>query len=214
VSNDEWPARLTAVVAEEVQRYRRARHMTVNDLSEALAQWVPMATAVLYKLEQKKRATLSVAELLALAAALEVPPARLVFPLEHTAEPLPDVQVEPWAAIEWFNGQHQLLSAPQRDDGTQLLKRYREHQHQVDQWRTFRARLSSASAAGGDTEPWENGLHQTETWLTMLRAEMRQHNAIPPSLPADLAHVDFASTEPPPTPALAPTDEPQEEGPS
>lgn len=172
--------------------------MSTQQLSEAVERLgVEIKRPVLSNLENKRRGTVSVAEVLVLAAALEVSPVRLVFPLERQAEPLPDVEALPWAAIEWFNGQHQLLAAPQRGDAMQLLTRYRQHQEQVVRWRNLRARLSDALADGRDTQRWEDDLREVETWLTILRAEMRHRDAIPPSLPPSLVQVDTQSTEPP-----------------
>lgn len=103
-----WPARLTQSIAAEVRRHRAAQGMSAEQLSARCAELgadIPRNTIA--DLENGRRASLSVAELLMLAAALEVPPVLLLFPVgrEETTEILPDYPAPTFRALQWFAGE-------------------------------------------------------------------------------------------------------------
>jgi transcriptional regulator with XRE-family HTH domain len=102
-----WPARLTALVAARVRHYRKYRGMSAQRLSdrcEELGLVLPRST--LADLENGRRASITLAELLVLAAALEVPPLELALPLgeQESTEILPDGEMPTWDAARWFCG--------------------------------------------------------------------------------------------------------------
>ena len=72
--NDDWPARVAATVAREVRRYRESQRpkMSAQQLADRTAELgAPIPRSVLANLESGRRETVSVAEILVLAAALE-----------------------------------------------------------------------------------------------------------------------------------------------
>ena len=104
----DWPARLTASIAGEIRRWRKARHLSAQQLSEACAKLgAEISRATLADLEAGRRAHLSVAELLVLARALDVAPVLLVCPVgaEAEAEILPGQAREPFRAAQWLVGE-------------------------------------------------------------------------------------------------------------
>lgn len=67
---------------------------------------MPIQRSVLANLESGRRTTVTIAEVLVLAAALNVPPAILVFPVgqTETVEMLPDFPAEALEAVDWLAG--------------------------------------------------------------------------------------------------------------
>lgn len=110
----EWSARLAGMIANEVRRYRKREGMTAQQLSEACAAiGMEIPRSVIANLESGRRAAVSVAELLVLAAALRVAPAQLIFPVgyEKQVEGLPGVLCDPLRLNLWMSGDGHL-----RDD--------------------------------------------------------------------------------------------------
>lgn len=103
-TQDAWSARLTATAAAEINRLRGKRS----------AQWLADATrdlghevtrSVIADMESGRRKILPVADLLVIAAALNVPPMSLLFPpTAETVEVLPGRDVNPWLAHDWVHG--------------------------------------------------------------------------------------------------------------
>ena len=135
--------------------------------------------------------------MVALAAALEVPPLLLIFPFgnEQAVEFLPGRTAETWAAAQWFTGEApepdwDIESAtttvvggwPQRlTRYSQPVALYRQHDRYVAdwaRWRTF-----------GDERDHERVL-SAEEMLASTREHMRSLDIVPPELPVELAHID------------------------
>jgi transcriptional regulator with XRE-family HTH domain len=110
-----WAARITRAVAGEIRQRRKARGMSAEDLAAACADLgMPIPRSTLADLENGRRASISVAEWLALAAALDVPPVMLLCPVgtAETAEVLPGAEAPAFRAAQWVAGE-----APLRDPG-------------------------------------------------------------------------------------------------
>jgi transcriptional regulator with XRE-family HTH domain len=76
-----WAARVARLVATNVRYWRTRRKMSAETLSAAMtAAGAPMNRSVLANFENGRRPSLSVAELLAFAAVLRVPPLALLIP--------------------------------------------------------------------------------------------------------------------------------------
>lgn len=94
--NDEWAENLASTVAEEVKRLRNAKtpKWSIRRLAEETEKiGYPIGASVLSNFEYGRRGSrLEVAELLVLAAALDVPPAQLLWPRypDGLTEYLPD----------------------------------------------------------------------------------------------------------------------------
>lgn len=103
-----WPARLTRTIAAQVKRTRTERKLSAQQLSDACAKLgLEMPRSVLADLENGRRAHVSVAELLVLARALDVPPLLLVFPVgtDEETEILPGADRAPFRGAQWFTGE-------------------------------------------------------------------------------------------------------------
>src|SRR5215475_5762966 len=89
----QWAARVTRSIAGEIRQRRKARGMSAEDLAAACSDLgMPIPRSTLADLENGRRASISVAEWLAIAAALDVPPVMLLCPVgtAETAEVLTD----------------------------------------------------------------------------------------------------------------------------
>lgn len=191
-----WPARLVEVVAEEVRRHRLARGMSTQQLSDACAELgLPIARSVLANFETKRRPTISVPEVHVLAAALEVPPILLLFPLGHRdrVESLPGKQVPTWDALKWFAGRDRPRSADWRQSEVppQL---WEEHDVLVERL-GWTINLTAQEQVRG--EPDQEALQRLQVTfktfadaLRTLRAHIRALRLTPPALPEALHHLD------------------------
>jgi transcriptional regulator with XRE-family HTH domain len=110
-----WAARVTGAIAAEIRQRRKARGMSAEDLAAACADvGMPIPRSTLADLENGRRASISVAEWLAIAAALDVPPVMLLCPVgsAETAEVLPGTDAPAFRAAQWVAGE-----APLRHPG-------------------------------------------------------------------------------------------------
>lgn len=209
-----WSRRLTTVVASQIARLRAERHMSAQQLADATATLGhPIPRSVIANLESGRRETLSVAELLVMARALDVAPVLLVFPVGHeaVAEPLPDAVVDTWRAAKWFTGESPLpLGAPgeewsdrQRwEDSPMAL--FRDHEELVRRW--VRANASMAGSADVGEQGWETPTERPDLMLIRVqeaeyqrrgiedqirrhRALIRREGLVPPALPGPMQYI-------------------------
>jgi transcriptional regulator with XRE-family HTH domain len=107
----DWERRLASVIAERVKGIRKDRRMSAQDLADATAQLGhPIKRSVIANLENGRRDSIGIAEVLVLARALDVPPLALVFPLGRApeAEVFPGASAPTWDAARWFTGEKPL----------------------------------------------------------------------------------------------------------
>lgn len=116
----EWAIRFAARVGQRVAYFRertrddRGRKLTAQGLANRCNDDLgyPMNRTMIAKLEAGLRQSISVPELIVLAAALDVPPLLLALPVgdaeAETVEVLPGREVPPWTAAQWFTGEDQL----------------------------------------------------------------------------------------------------------
>ncbi len=204
VTKPEWSARLVAVVAGEVRRHRRARGLSVRELAEAVEEiGLPIQAPVLSNLELGRRPTISVAEWLALSAALRVPPDLLLFPVGRveTVEPLPGVEVSPLSALHWaetgrLGAAFADVVEPASDDVAHLIERYRRHQELVGAWGMANGRAmyvrhkQEGDEAAGELTVIEQEQRFRVGALWDLRDAMRSRGLTPPELPEQLSYLD------------------------
>jgi transcriptional regulator with XRE-family HTH domain len=163
----DWPARLTGSIAAEVRRQRKARGMSAQQVADECTRLgVDLPRNTIADLENGRRASLSVAELLALARALDVPPLLLVFPAdaEAEAEILPGATRPTWRALQWASGEGPFpgaedadlltIAGPWNSGPAAALALYRLHDDAVEEElraevRAADLRKLAASAAGG-----------------------------------------------------------------
>ena len=193
-----WGPRLVEVVAGEVKRYRKAADLSTQQLSDRCAElgW-PIKRSVLSNLELGYRETVTVPELLVLAAALNVAPALLVFPVGRAtdSEYLPDKRASTWAAAQWFGG---FGDFPTREGPPKQYREaselrwpiilFRDHDNQVRHWFTAVALVpgGEVNRRTGAVMP-ADAIASAEDEIKATRAEMRRFGLTPPELPAELA---------------------------
>lgn len=169
--------------------------MSAQRLSEACADLgMAIPRSVLANFEGGRRESVSVAEVFILAAALQVPPLLLAFPLGRleTMEPLPGIEVSPWGALHWaetgrLGSSHGIEPPPYED--AQLIERYRRHQQLVGEWQGGRGREEAIRRfKHGDEQRDEFARLEREQRATVgelgaLRELLRKDGLIPPRLP-------------------------------
>lgn len=100
-----WAANLVQRTADAMKAIRHTGDLTAADLSAGTAVGKPLSRAVISDLETGRKKTLDISELLTIAAALGVPPLRLLFPnVLDDVEILPGVTVSGTEALGWFTG--------------------------------------------------------------------------------------------------------------
>lgn len=106
MTQEDWETRLVAAIAEQVRHRRDELGLSGQELSARCAQrGFPIHRSVIANLENGRRGTVSVAELLVLAAALDVPAFQLLAPLDSEgAELLPGRKENRWIAAERLSG--------------------------------------------------------------------------------------------------------------
>ncbi|GAA3853904.1 hypothetical protein GCM10023084_05180 [Streptomyces lacrimifluminis] len=136
----DWSTRLALSVAREVRRHRQSQGLSAQQLADRCTEvGMPIQRSVLANLESGRRTTVTIAEVLVLAAALNVPPAALVFPVGRTdvVEALPGKEIDPLNAVEWFSGVRSIDSKVPFSRNALFL--YRRHRALV---KDLRARLA------------------------------------------------------------------------
>jgi transcriptional regulator with XRE-family HTH domain len=201
VTQGEWPDRLTQVVAGEVRRRRRELEMTAQQLADRCTELgSPLHRSVIANLENGRRPLVSVAELIILARALDVPPVLLISPVgrRETIEILPGQEAPTaWDAALWFSGEARLEDTPAGlqavwADEDSVIPLYHRHDAAVANVTSnrdwgFVARSESPrdkaaivrELAAGDLE-----------MLRRIRSAIRGLGLTPPRLPPGLAYVD------------------------
>lgn len=200
-----WGARITQVVAGEVRRYRKVRGLSAQQLAGQCAKLgVDISRATITDLENGRRAAVSVAELMVLAAALDVAPVLLVAPLgrQPKSEILPGRELPTGDAVLWLSGVAGLSEIPGELDTTWLTWRdergivalYDHHAAMVDEVEevTMKAGYGeSLSTPDGKVVMTAADLRRRAIEeLRSVRAEMRKRELLLPDLPEGLADID------------------------
>ncbi|NEA67519.1 helix-turn-helix transcriptional regulator [Streptomyces sp. SID12488] len=175
----DWSARLALSVAHEVRRHRQDQGLSAQQLSDRCAEiGMPIQRSVLANLESGRRTTVTIAEVLILAAALNIPPVLLVFPLGHaeSCEVLPGETFDVLKGIDWFSGNRAepVRGRPYANNAIFLYRRHRAISNNLRKRLIDResARVKSALAQVGGTGE-QLDLAQAE--LEMLRSQALQY---------------------------------------
>lgn len=206
---------LAATVGARVQRYRKLRNLTAQQVSDLLMSslGVDMKRTVLGGLESGARKAVALSEVLALAYVLGVPPLLLMTPLggREEVEAVPGHDADPWDVARWITGE-----GPPPDGGADpawrrnvdLLALYRDHSSKEDDW-SRQARVDPTSRDGGparvDWDRIERRRAEIEDALRLIRRAIRGRGDLPPALPPELAHLDDGEPEPRLRPTIQPT---------
>ncbi|WP_075662273.1 helix-turn-helix domain-containing protein [Streptomyces acidiscabies] len=146
----EWSTRLALSIAQEVRRHRQAQGLSAQQLSDRCTELgMPIQRSVLANLESGRRTTVTVAEVLVLATALNIPPGLLLFPVGYAevVEFLPGRQVDTLDAVDWLSGGKPLPSGISlRKSALHLYRRHRALERDlhdlIDKRNALRARYA------------------------------------------------------------------------
>jgi transcriptional regulator with XRE-family HTH domain len=199
-------------VAREVRRYRESQRprMSTRQLADRTAELgMEIPRSVLANLESGRRETVTVAEVLVLAAALGVAPIELICPVgfDKQTEMLPGRMMDPLAAMRWFTGEWKLdvsdAVTTMREPGagehssTYLLEYHDElitrlHSQEAEAHRAVAdaAKEDADERARGEAryrmmalEEWRDFIREP---LRRTREEMRERGMQLPDVPADI----------------------------
>ncbi|MEV7011973.1 helix-turn-helix transcriptional regulator [Streptosporangium sp. NPDC051022] len=115
----DWSTRTARDVGERIRRARNQQKMSAQALADRCGQLgLPLDRSVIAKLEKGLRQGVSLAEVLVIASALEVPPLALMLPVGANVEVevLPGRTVPTWDAVEWIEGRRPLPAADDQHD--------------------------------------------------------------------------------------------------
>ncbi|GAA4630045.1 hypothetical protein GCM10023196_053790 [Actinoallomurus vinaceus] len=163
--------------------------MSAQQLADACATLgFPLQRSVLANLENGRRPTLNLSELLVLARALKAPPILLVFPLGEAdrVEVVPGHELDTWEAVKWFAGEMPFPGGDQDEvnawiEASKPIALYREHDRLVEG-----VQLAIRESAPGSGRVLRESLRK-------YRERFRQRGLTPPDLPPELQHVDAAT---------------------
>ena len=181
--NGDWPTRAAQLVAREVRRYREAQRpkMSTQKLADRTAELgMAIPRSVLANLESGRRETVSVAEVLVLAAALHVAPIELMCPVgfDKQTEMLPGRMMDPLDAMRWFTGERKLelagaapmLRQPRTAElSTTSLMKY--HDELISRLRMQEAEAAKAAADAAEAEATKREVDEEVTTATMAAAD-------------------------------------------
>ncbi|MCW2960260.1 MAG: hypothetical protein JWM90_647 [Thermoleophilia bacterium] len=193
-----------------VRQLRKDRGLSLAEVSARMTtSGVPLSLNGLSKVELGNR-ELNLDELVALAAALGVPPLVVLFPLGRQREValLPGMAVGTWAAAKWFAGEAALPGSDESLDEAPTTY-FREQDRLIAECRAWRGKAAEVrtrlGGKGWQTETdrpdlalvqlqeaeWlEQALRTSEDQLRRHRSNMRKANLDPGELPPELVHVD------------------------
>lgn len=168
---------LAGRVGAAVQARRKALDLTAAQLADRTRDLgYPITRVAISKIETNKRAgKLDVAELFILAAALEVPPALLLFPgFPHdTVEAIPGKVADNLGAVKWLSGRSgwQVTADNAGTELVELVARRAELDDNLFQLRLIEQTHASDSARRTIAE-LEAKLAATRAQITQVQAEL------------------------------------------
>ncbi|HEX6579230.1 MAG TPA: helix-turn-helix transcriptional regulator [Jiangellaceae bacterium] len=187
-----WGPKLVQTIAGEIRRHRTRKKISAQELSNRCAKlgW-PIKRSVLSNLESGYRETITVPELLIIAAALEVPPLLLMLPAGYAerVEILPGRVVETMEALRWIVAENALSGDRWGDVEQSTVHSLFVHEQNVVRWKNSRMFAADirAGIGNGDAEGFDEIAATAEQGLRSLRQLMRVRGLTPPDLPPELA---------------------------
>jgi transcriptional regulator with XRE-family HTH domain len=190
-------ADITAVAAARMRAIRNAQGMSAERLAaEMTLQGTGWTREIVTNLENGRRDTLGVSELLALALVLGVPPIMLlVDPMSDSTDVTPTASVPTAAALLWLLGEEPIGRASAAWTAeSELIRLVHDWRHMLKRLHTVRAQLREASlelrvALKQFVADAEENLHEAE--LRLAEAGMP---VPPPSVVAGVMTVSATAT--------------------
>jgi transcriptional regulator with XRE-family HTH domain len=193
-TEDRWPAALTRATGEQVRRFRTSAEQLA---AEVTAAGLPYTRAQVTNLEAGRRTSITIGELLVLAAVLHVPPLLLLLPIGRHAgvELLPGRVAETWQSVQWLTGERPVpgqMSDDQWRTAANLLGLYRDHASLVDE-HSGQTRVD----AGRTADQVAAERQRIEQRLRVVRQAIRDRGELPPDLAGGaLDHLDDEVAQP------------------
>ena len=192
-----WAASQAAEIGRRVAERRKDLKLSAEALAERCdALGMPSFTRqVVMRLEHSRRENVSVSELSVLAAALEISPVLLIYPLglAEVTEYLPGRRAEPFDAARWWSGE---ISVTAKGDMVPGKRRhptalFRDHHQVVQEVPRDLTEAAYLGARRGQMRPGADreGMLAVIA-LREIRESIRDAGLQPPQLPAGLAWVD------------------------
>jgi transcriptional regulator with XRE-family HTH domain len=196
--DDAWSARTARLVAREVRRYREGQGQRPRISAQQLADrteelGMPIPRSVLANLESGRRETVSVAEILVLAAALNVAPIELICPVgyDKEIELLPGRSLDPLGAMRWFTGELKLdlgEAAPVlRQPGTAEQSSTYLVEYHDELITRLRVQEAEAARAAADAASAQAAQQKAEADYAMVRLAVAEAEAAGNDLAPELA---------------------------
>ncbi len=203
----DWQAGVTGRVAEAVRRFREERGMSAQDVAAACAKLgYPIARNVIANLENGRRSSVDVAEVLVLAKVLGVPPVVFLVPLGEVGEIelLPGSMYNTGEALQWVCGEQMPDHEPANDLELrfQEIRFYNETLHglqrTISSSEEYRRKVATARDAAARevnvklVNQFDEIIGDYSQEIQDRRGLMRQKGITPPTLPSDLAYLDLS----------------------
>ncbi|WP_242882527.1 helix-turn-helix domain-containing protein [Actinomadura litoris] len=197
VTQIDWTRNLTASIAEQVRRYRKDRGLSAQQLADACkALGLDTSRSAVANFENGRRDTVSVAELVAFAHALDVPPLLLVVPLgvDQLTHLPAGIAASSWEAAQWFAGLDRTKSGAVR-----LFVRHERYVGEAEFASRKAAAARSMAAAVDDAarraahtataQAADQAVRLAEEIIAETRDDIRAAGLTPPALPLLLTHL-------------------------
>lgn len=176
-----WQQDMTRTIGEQVRELRDGR--TALWLSERTAELgMKISRSAISELEGGKRRSISVAEWLTLAAALEVPPGLLLFPgyPDRTVNYLPGQESSSHDAVSWVGGQ--MTNDPEFgivDQASSLVAWSRGRSKVREQLLHLRMRLDTESfETEAERTELQKQIEEKEKMLRIGTREIKRHGGV------------------------------------
>ncbi|MCX4748033.1 helix-turn-helix domain-containing protein [Kitasatospora sp. NBC_01287] len=203
----DWQAGVTGRVAEAVRRFREERGMSAQDVAAACAKLgYPIARNVIANLENGRRSSVDVAEVLVLAKVLGVPPVVFLVPLGEVGEIelLPGSMHSTGDALQWVCGEQMPDHEPADDLELrfQEVRFYNETLHGLQKTigssEEYRRKVATARDAATReanvklVNQFDEIIGDYSQEIQARRSTMRRRGITPPALPSELAYLDLS----------------------
>lgn len=171
------------VVATRVRELRQRRGLSLQQLADLCAEagFPDLGRQVLTKLENGRRESVSIAEVLALAYVLDAPPVSLFVPLDGRTQLqlTPDIQLSGFTALGWVTGDSEPGDPERR-------QRWREVSSPVKLHADLRTRFNAAvrQEVNSDQQWFRSELQG----LAQILNAMVETGIAPPTIPGDWLH--------------------------
>lgn len=199
---EDWAARQAAEIGRRVAQRRKQLHLGGEELAgRCAALGMPSFTRqVIMRLEHKRRESITVPELSVLAAALEISPVLLAYPLGQAdqAEYLPGHWAPPFDAARWWSGEIAVSAKGDMYRGERRLPAtlFRDHDQLIREIPPSFTEIAYTRARrrGAGTTPEDREYMFAVIALREVRESIRDAGLLPPQLPRELAWVDDPDT--------------------